>query len=122
MTAVVTELTIEDALADIHTQVERFGPGYIYHQPAGACIYQYNGAASCLIGQILKARGVSIDLLRALDTGRSEVRIVMQELGYNHHARDTLIRAQQWQDDQIPWGEVEQLTREWVTTKAVVWS
>lgn len=97
-------------------------PEYVYTRPDpfgyNTCVYQYNGAPSCLIGQALHRLGVPVESLAAADNGafeRKGASTVLAVLAPGTSA-DTRAWAQEVQYHQdlgnIPWGEAVRLADE----------
>ncbi len=65
-----TRITKRAALKALDQAVAKRGADYVYPMPNDKCVYVYNGAPSCIVGEVL-AQEVPIDELQQLEVRES---------------------------------------------------
>jgi hypothetical protein len=100
-------LTEELALKCMREAVDEYGSDYVYQSPDMACMYVYNGEASCLIGQVLVRAGVPVTAFGGgtINTCTIDRIVAYLPVTLSEHLVRALRDAQGAQDGGACWGE-----------------
>jgi hypothetical protein len=109
-------IDVDDAIRLLEAEVEKAGVAYVYEPPKrdgdwdAICRYEFDGQPSCLVGRCYVAAGATAEDLENLDLrnfgsgiSADEVRS-LGSLTITEDAAEVFRRAQEYQDDRIPYG------------------
>lgn len=103
----VTDKQVTEAITAVVAEV---GRDFVYVPPGGVgemCRYEHEGAASCLVGRVLKRLGATLQDLRECESAGSVGTEVARRCGLSISIRalNALYTAQQAQDHGATWGK-----------------
>jgi hypothetical protein len=101
----------DDEVINAVTRLVEASPEFVYESPVEtACVYVFDGAPSCLVGQAFAAVGVPLDTLEDFDINddsglfaSTSASTVADNLGLTERTAFFLEAVQQRQDVQAPW-------------------
>lgn len=108
------KLTLDKVLPLAEAVVAEKGADFVYEPPTSdiydeaKCVYVYNGAPSCIVGQILHRLGTPVEKMADWDDGGGYSAHALGDTGLVSMDLDTrsfLESIQHDQDKQVPYGE-----------------
>lgn len=115
------ELTLERAIELAREAVAEKGADYVYTNPLAdedyvgpVCLYAHGDECGCIVGNIYRRHGASIDQVRKLDKLGAVSAIPNEVFPRTEQADKFLRMVQRLQDGGRPWGEaVERAAANW---------